>query len=97
MDAPVAAPIDARKSLKERLRRARLLRAEARVMVRAGLILLAFGFPTTIAFTVLALAPEGVSPLAPLLSGGPLVALGWAACRYAAWRMSQADALESSG
>lgn len=72
------------------------LRAEARLIATAGLILLAVGFPLTLALAALALAPNGLSPLAPLLSGGPLVGFGWAACRYASWRLEQAGRLEQA-
>ena len=75
----------------------RALRAEARLLTMAGMMLLGVGFPLTLFLAACALAPNGISPLAPLLSGGPLVAFGWAACRYASWRFEQAARLEREG
>lgn len=71
------------------------LRAEARLLTTAGLILLAIGFPLTLALTVLALAPQGISPMLPLASGGPPILLGYLACYFASRRMVKAKALEA--
>jgi len=70
------------------------LRAEARFMTNAGLILLAIGLPLTMTLTALALAPHAISPIAPLTIGGPPVLLGYIACHYASMRFSRAKAIE---
>jgi len=70
------------------------LRAEARLIAMAGLILLAIGFPTTLILAALSLSPDGISPLFALLAGGPPIALGWAACRYASTRLERAKERE---
>jgi hypothetical protein len=71
------------------------LRAEARLLTTAGLILLAIGFPVTLALTLLALSPEGLSPILPAAAGGPPILLGYIACHYASARLEQAKALET--
>ncbi len=70
------------------------LRAEARLIAMAGLILLAIGFPTTLILAALSLSPDGISPLFALLAGGPPIALGWAACHYASTRLERAKERE---
>jgi hypothetical protein len=70
------------------------LRAEARVLTIAGLILLGLGFPTTLILVAQALAPEGVSPVLPVAVGAPPLMLGYLACHFASQRMVQAKALD---
>ncbi|HVZ99675.1 MAG TPA: hypothetical protein VG841_05125 [Caulobacterales bacterium] len=70
------------------------LRAEARLLTVAGLILLAIGFPLTIALTLLALSPRGLSPIYPPVIGGPFLILGYVACHYASERLAKAKSLE---
>lgn len=71
-----------------------LLRAEARLLTTAGLILLAIGFPLTMALVALALSPDGLSPLAPLTVGGTPILLGYLACHFASVRLAKAKNLE---
>jgi len=71
------------------------LRAEARVLTLAGLILLGLGFPLTLYLVSLALAPNGLSPVLPLAIGLPPIMLGYIACHFASVRMVKARALES--
>ena len=47
------------------------LRAEARLLTVAGLILLGIGFPVTLLLVAQSLAPEGVSPVLPVVIGAP--------------------------
>lgn len=71
------------------------LRAEARLLTTAGLILLGIGFPLTMTLAVMALSPEGMSPHLPLLIGGPPLTLGYVVCHYASKRLARAKALET--
>jgi hypothetical protein len=71
------------------------LRAEARLLTVAGLILLALGFPLTLLLASQALAPEGISPLLPLAIGAPPILLGSLACQFASQRMVKARTLET--
>lgn len=73
------------------------LRAEARLLTIAGLILLAIGFPLTLGLAAwsLAPAPDGISPILPLASGSPPILLGYLACYFASRRMIKAKALEA--
>lgn len=70
------------------------LRAEARLLTTAGLILLAIGFPLTMMLTLMALSPDGLSPVFPAAVGGPPILLGYIACHYASARLARAKALE---
>ncbi len=70
------------------------LRAEARLLTTAGLILIAIGFPLTIALAILALSPRGLSPIFPPAIGGPFLILGYFACHYASERLAKAKQLE---
>jgi len=70
------------------------LRAEARLLTTAGLILLAIGFPLTIALAAMALPPHGLSPVFPPAIGGPPLVLGYLACHYASSRLAKAKRLE---
>lgn len=76
-------------------REALALRAEARVLTMAGLILLGIGFPLSLTLAALALWTKDVPVIAPLLFGGPPVLLGWAACGYASDRLVRAKAIEA--
>lgn len=70
------------------------LRAEARVLTLAGLILLGLGFPLTLYLVSLSLGPHGLSPVLPLAIGAPPIMLGYIACHFASVRMVKANALE---
>lgn len=70
------------------------LRAEARLLTIAGLILLGLGFPLTLFLTAQALAPGGLSPLLPVAAGTPPIVLGYLACHFASLRMVKAKSLE---
>jgi hypothetical protein len=70
------------------------LRAEARILITAGVILLALGFPTTIVLVARALGPEGFPPLLPIAIGAPPIMLGYLACHFASQRLERARALE---
>jgi hypothetical protein len=72
------------------------LRAEARLLTIAGLILLGLGFPATLALAAQALSPEGMSPVLPLAIGAPPIVLGYLACHFASQRMVKAKALEAA-
>jgi hypothetical protein len=67
------------------------LRAEARLLTVAGLILLGIGFPATLLLVAQSLASEGVSPVLP---GAPPIMLGYIACHFASKRLVKAKALE---
>jgi hypothetical protein len=71
------------------------LRAEARVLITAGVILLGVGFPATIALVAQALAPEGLSPILPIAIGAPPITLGYLACHFASQRLVKARTLEA--
>ncbi len=70
------------------------LRSEAGFFSTAGMILLGLGFPLTLFLAAMAISPDGLSPAFPIMFGGPPVALGYLACRYASWRLAQAKSLE---
>jgi hypothetical protein len=71
------------------------LKAEARVLSSAGLILLMLAFPLTMWLAWLAMAPElGVSPVLPLAAGGGPLTLGYLLCHFASRRMAMAKTLE---
>ena len=72
------------------------LRAEARLLTIAGLILLAISFPMTLALASMALAPHGPPPILPLVLGAPPMLLGYLACHFASRRMVKAKALEAN-
>lgn len=71
-----------------------MLRAEARLLTIAGLILLGLGFPITLFLAAQALAPGGLSPVFPIAAGAPPIFLGYLACHFASERMVKARALE---
>lgn len=70
------------------------LRAEARLLTTAGLLLLGLGFPLTLVLVAQELAPGGGSPMLPLAVGAPPIVLGYLACHFASRRMMRAKALE---
>lgn len=70
------------------------LRAEARLLAIAGVLLLLVGFPLTMSLALMALSPEGVSPVLPIAIGAPPLVLGYLACHFASKRMERAKALE---
>lgn len=75
---------------------AAVLRAEARLLTIAGLILLGVGFPATLILVAQALSPEGLSPVLPAAVGAPPIMLGYLACHFASRRMVKAKAIEAS-
>lgn len=70
------------------------LRAEARLLITAGLILLVSGFPVTLVLVAQALSPDGVSSLLPIAIGAPPIVLGYLACHFASQRLARARELE---
>lgn len=70
------------------------LRAEARLLTVAGLILLGLGFPSTLVMVANALSHEGASPFVPAAIGAPPIMLGYLACHFASRRMVKAQILE---
>jgi uncharacterized RDD family membrane protein YckC len=70
------------------------LRAEARLLSLAGIILLLIGFPVTLWLVASALGEGGLSPILPLAIGAPPIMLGYLACHFASQRMVKAKALE---
>jgi hypothetical protein len=72
------------------------LRAEARLLTAAGLILLGLGFPLTLYLVLISLSPHGLSPVLPIAIGAPPIALGYIACHFASARMVKAKALEEA-
>jgi hypothetical protein len=70
------------------------LRAEARLLSVAGLILLGIGFPATLLLVAQSLSPDGVSPVLPVAIGAPPIMLGYIACHFASKRLVKAKALE---
>jgi hypothetical protein len=74
---------------------AQALRAEARLLTIAGLILLALGFPATLMLAAQALSPDGMSPVLPIAVGAPPIILGYLACHFASQRMVKAKSLET--
>lgn len=73
-----------------------MLRAEARLLTIAGLILLGVGFPATLILVAQSLSPEGLSPVLPAAIGAPPIMLGYLACHFASRRMVKAKALEAT-
>jgi hypothetical protein len=70
------------------------LRAEARLLSVAGVILLIIGFPATLLLVAQSLAPDGISPMLPAVIGAPPIMLGYIACHFASKRLVKAKALE---
>lgn len=62
------------------------------MLTTAGMLLLALGFPLTLAMVAWALG-GGVSPTAPIVAGGPLILLGYLSCHFASTRLAKANAL----
>ncbi|MBI3438431.1 MAG: hypothetical protein HY054_07245 [Proteobacteria bacterium] len=72
------------------------LRAEARLLTLAGLILLGLGFPLTLYLVSISLGPHGLSPVLPIALGAPPIVVGYIACHFASLRMVKAKALEEA-
>jgi len=72
------------------------LRAEARLLTIAGVMLLGVGFPLTVILVALALGPSGPPPLLPLAIGAPPIMLGYLACRFASDRLVKARTLDGA-
>lgn len=70
------------------------LRAEARLLSLAGIMLLLIGFPLTLWLVSGALGEDGFSPILPLAIGAPPIMVGYLACHFASQRMVKAKALE---
>jgi len=71
-----------------------MLRAEARLLTIAGVMLLVIGFPLTLILVAQAMGPGGMSPVLPLAIGLPPIMLGYLACRFASQRLLRARAIE---
>jgi hypothetical protein len=71
------------------------LRAEARLLTFAGLLLLGLGFPITLALVGYALGAGSANPFVPAAVGAPPIVLGYLACHFASLRMLRAKALET--
>lgn len=74
---------------------AAILRAEARLLSIAGMLLLVVGFPFTLFLVWLALSGEGIPPMLPVALGAPPILLGYFACHFATRRMVKARELEN--
>lgn len=72
------------------------LRAEARLLATAGLILLALAFPLTLALVAYALTSRAIAPMLPLAVGLPPIMLGYLACHFATQRILRAQQLDRS-
>lgn len=72
------------------------LRAEARLLTTAGLLLLGVGFPLTLILVAIALGSGSSTPFAPAAIGAPPIVLGYLACHFASQRMLKAKAIEAS-
>ena len=75
---------------------ASVLRAEARLMSVAGMLLLAAAFPFTLYLAVLALVGDHVSALTPLVAGAPPILLGYCVCHRGAYQLQRARKLDPS-
>ncbi|OQW59142.1 MAG: hypothetical protein A4S17_00900 [Proteobacteria bacterium HN_bin10] len=71
------------------------LRAEARVLTTAGLLLLGLGFPLTLVLVAASLGEGSASPFMPLAVGAPPIMLGYLACHFASQRMLRAKSIEA--
>ncbi len=69
------------------------LRAEARFLSAAGLILLSAAFPMTLFFVAVALTELGASPMLPIAAGAPPIMIGYLACHFASRRLAKAKEL----
>lgn len=70
------------------------LRAEARLLASAGVLLLGIGFPLTLFLVARALWNEDAAPLLPVAIGAPPILLGYIACHFASARLARAKRLE---
>jgi hypothetical protein len=82
-----------RKAIKD----AGMLRAEGRFALAFGAPLLAFGLAAAVGHSLAAaLSPDPIPQVVRgALFGGPPILMGWIACRYAAWRLEEAKAVEA--
>lgn len=71
------------------------LRAEARILGIAGVMLLIAAFPVTLVLVMQALWADTASPFLPAAVGAPPIMLGYLACHFASRRMVKAKALEA--
>ena len=71
-----------------------ILRAEARFLAAAGIVLLAVAFPATLIMVAYALQEGAGSPFLPAAIGAPPILLGYLACHFSSRRMVKAKALE---
>jgi hypothetical protein len=82
--------------MRETIKDAGMLRDEARFVLAFGALMLALGLAVALGHSVAALIADPIPrALRGALLGGPFILMGWAACRYAAWRLEQAIALET--
>jgi hypothetical protein len=72
------------------------LRAEARLLTVAGLMLLGVGFPVTLVMVAIALGSGAEAPFVPAAIGAPPIMLGYLACHFASQRMVKAKLIEAS-
>lgn len=73
---------------------ASIMRAEARVLSVAGMLLLAASFPFTLFMVSIALAAKSAAPWAPAVAGAPPLLLGYLMCHVAARRLVRARQLD---
>lgn len=71
------------------------LRAEARLLTIAGLMLLGVGFPVTLIMVAIALGAGAETPFLPAAIGAPPIVLGYLACHFASHRMVKAKTIEA--
>jgi hypothetical protein len=82
--------------MRDTIKDAGMLRDEARFALAFAAILLAIGFALALGFAVAALNGDPAPRvLRAVLFGGPPILAGWIACRYAAWRLEEAIAVET--
>jgi hypothetical protein len=73
-----------------------MIREEARFALTFAGMLLALGFAVALGHAIAAaLADPMARAVRGVMLGGPLLAMGWVACRYAAWRLEEAMAIEA--
>jgi hypothetical protein len=82
--------------MSDMIKDAGMLRDEARFAMTFATPLLAVGFAVAIWHAIVGLQADAVeNAVRGLMFGGPFIAMGWSACRYAAWRLEQAIAVEA--
>jgi hypothetical protein len=70
------------------------LRAEARLLATAGLLVLGVAFPLTLLLVAEQLEETATSPFLPIAIGAPPIMLGYLACHFASRRIVKATMLE---